>query len=148
MLEYIDCVEHEGDIHFAFKFNEYYATSNGHGTGAFTADRRWITSPIRRARAYGLNLNNPNVATDAAVNGGWSEVGVTIPEFTWRPNHHPTVLRENLDHGWTNIRFHPLEDDSCISGFNIVHDGSWRIRFLVDCNRRNKNTDQHNKRLL
>lgn len=151
VLEYIDCVEHEGDIHFAYKWNVYYENSNGVGTGAAAADRRWITTPIRRARAYGLNCNDVTAA-NAAVNGGYREVSTTIPEYNWRPNHHPTIVGANgvgnLDHGWTNIRFHPLEDDSCITGFNIVQDCSWRIRFLVDCNRRARNSDTMNTRLL
>ena len=81
VLEYMDCVEHEGDIHFAFKWNVWYDNSNGLNTGAANADQRWITTPIRRARAYGLNCNNPAPTTnDAAINGGWREVSTHIPE--------------------------------------------------------------------
>jgi hypothetical protein len=151
VLEYIDCAEHEGDIHFAFKWNLLYANSNGVGTGAAAANQRWITSPIRRARAYGLSCADV-AAADAAVNGGWREITTTVPEYNYRPNHHPTIVGGNgvgnTDHGWTNRRFHPLEDDACITGFNIVRDGSWRIRFLVDCNRRARNGDTSNTRLL
>jgi hypothetical protein len=153
VLEYIDCVEHEGDVHFAMKWNVYYDNSNGVLTGTANADRRWITTPIRRARAYGLNCNNPAPTNaEAAVNGGWREVTTTIPEQNFRPNHHPTPQNAdgsgNLDHGWTNIRFHPLEDDACITGFNIVHDCSWRIRFLLDCSRRTRNIDTMNTRRM
>jgi hypothetical protein len=148
VLEYIDCVEHEGDIHFAMKFNVYYATSNNHnGGGGATADRRWITTPIRRAVAYDKNCNTTPGA-DGGIAGGWREISTTIPEFNWRPNHHPTLNNGNLDFGWTTIRFHPLEDDSCITGLNIVWDTSWRIRFLVDCNRRSRNGDTMNARVL
>lgn len=152
VLEYIDCVEHEGDIHFALKWNVYYATSNGEDTGSANANKRWITTPIRFTRAYGLNCSDPKVKSTTAKTGGWREISRTIPRYRFRPYHHPTLVNSdgsgNLDHGWTNYRFNPLEDDTCVTGFNIVQDDSWRVRFLLDCNRRARNGNTMNTRRM
>lgn len=112
VIEFIDVAEHEGDLIIAYK----------------SWNHRYITRPIVVARGPNLNLGT----------GSWTTAGMPIiPTYTYDPRHHPTPSPTNdfADNGWTGRRFFPLEDDSCITGFNIVRDTSWKIRYLMDCNR-------------
>lgn len=120
VVEFIDVAEHEGDLLIAYK----------------SWNHRWITRPIVIAEGPNLNLGAAS----------WS-VKRQIPAYQYDPRHHPTVAGgagNFANDGWTSRRFFPLEDDSCITGLNIVRDTSWKVRYLMDCNRVHNNRDNSN----
>ena len=139
VIEFIDVAEHEGDLIVAFKRWSY----------------AWITKPIEIRFGRGLSF----------ANGNFHQSGTTtIPNYQWNPFDHRTginrpggattnggntVSNENRrGPGWTNRRFFPLEDDSCITGFNIVTDISWKVRFLLDCNKVARRYHQRSRRAV
>jgi len=120
VLEFLDVAEHEGDLIIAFKRWSY----------------AWITKPIE-----------VRIGRDLRVSTADTYDKINIPNFNYNPNDHRTGINRHGNHwemgpGWTSQRFFPLEDDSCVTGFNIVTDISWRIRFLLDCNKVARNYNQ------
>lgn len=105
VVEFIDVAEHEGDLFVAYKMWHH----------------NFVTRPIHVARAPGMNVGP----------GSWTRTGMSsVPVYTYNPNGHP-----NGRGAFSDQRFFPLEDDSCVSGFNFVRDTSLKLRYLLDCNR-------------
>ena len=125
LIEHIDVAEHECDLIIAYKlWTDLYVT-------------RPIVVVIAPNK-YLADSANPTVGTNTTW---WNlQVKRKFPEYEYYPKDHPTGINSNQ--GYTSRRFFPLEDDSCVTGLNIVQDVSWRVRFLMDCTR-NDNDPVH-----